>query len=137
MLRFILDIISPKICYSCKKEWSFICEDCFSKIYDFEEKFKILNSSKLFILPSHEENWAIVIWEAMAIWNPVICYNLPEITPIWQDNVCWINMFDTGMFAQEVLRLLNDEKLMKTMSEKANEFIKKFDWKEIANIELS
>ena len=38
MLRFILDIISPKICYSCKKEWSFICEDCFSKIYDFEEK---------------------------------------------------------------------------------------------------
>ena len=73
----------------------------------------------------------------MAIWNPVICYNLPEITPIWQDNVCWINMFDTDMFAQEVLRLLNDEKLMKTMSEKANEFIKKFDWKEIANIELS
>lgn len=106
-------------------------------IYDFEEKFKILNSSKLFILPSHEENWAIVIWEAMAIWNPVICYNLPEITPIWEDNVCWINMFDTDMFAQEVLRLLNDEKLMKTMSEKANEFIKKFDWKEIANIELS
>lgn len=38
MFRFILDIISPKICYSCKKEWSFICEDCFSKIYDFEEK---------------------------------------------------------------------------------------------------
>jgi hypothetical protein len=46
-------------------------------------------------------------------------------------------MFDTDMFAQEVLRLLNDEKLMKTMSGKANEFIKKFDWKEIANIELN
>lgn len=38
IFKFLLDIVSPKKCYSCKKEWSFICEDCFSKIYDFEEK---------------------------------------------------------------------------------------------------
>jgi len=32
ILKFIKDIIAPKKCYSCNKEWHFLCEDCFSKI---------------------------------------------------------------------------------------------------------
>lgn len=36
-LKIIFDFIAPKKCYSCKKEWHFICKNCFSKIYDFEE----------------------------------------------------------------------------------------------------
>ncbi len=40
MFKFIKDIISPKKCYSCNKEWHFLCEDCFDKIekhYFFDE----------------------------------------------------------------------------------------------------
>lgn len=36
MLSFILDIIAPKKCYSCKKEWHFLCNQCYTKIKDFE-----------------------------------------------------------------------------------------------------
>lgn len=30
-LKFLKDLISPKKCYSCSKEWSFFCRDCLSK----------------------------------------------------------------------------------------------------------
>jgi len=36
MLNLIKDIIAPKKCYSCKKEWSFLCTDCASKVIKFE-----------------------------------------------------------------------------------------------------
>ena len=108
----------------------------FGVVYDFEEKFRIINSSKLFILPSHEENWAIVIWEAMAIWAPVLVYDLPEITPIWKDNVEWVERFDTNQFSEKVLKYLWDENLRKQKMEKADAFIPSLDWKNIANNEL-
>lgn len=38
IFKFLLDIVSPKKCYSCKKEWCFICKECFSSFYEFEEK---------------------------------------------------------------------------------------------------
>ena len=108
----------------------------FGVVYDFEEKFRIINSSKLFILPSHEENWAIVIWEAMAIWAPVLVYDLPEITPIWKDNVEWVERFDTDQFSEKILKYLWDENLRKQKMEKADAFIPSLDWKNIANNEL-
>lgn len=40
MFKLIKDIISPKKCYSCDKEWHFLCEDCFEEIekkYFFDE----------------------------------------------------------------------------------------------------
>ena len=108
----------------------------FGVVYDFEEKFRIINSSKLFILPSHEENWAIVIWEAMAIWVPVLVYDLPEITPIWKDNVEWVERFDTNQFSEKILKYLWDENLRKQKMKKADAFIPSLDWKNIANNEL-
>ena len=108
----------------------------FGVVYDFEEKFRIINSSKLFILPSHEENWAIVIWEAMAIWAPVLVYDLPEITPIWKDNVEWVERFDTNQFSEKIVKYLWDENLRKQKMKKADAFISSLDWKNIANNEL-
>lgn len=32
IINFIKDIISPKYCYSCKKEWHFLCLDCLQKL---------------------------------------------------------------------------------------------------------
>ncbi len=33
---FIKDILAPKKCYSCKKEWHFLCNNCFKKQNNFE-----------------------------------------------------------------------------------------------------
>ena len=35
LFKFFLDLIAPKKCYSCKKEWHFICPDCFDKEINF------------------------------------------------------------------------------------------------------
>ena len=32
MIKIIKDLLAPKKCYSCQKEWTFFCEKCFKKI---------------------------------------------------------------------------------------------------------
>ena len=36
MFSFIKDIIAPKKCYSCKKEWHFLCLECLSNMSNFD-----------------------------------------------------------------------------------------------------
>ena len=33
---FLKDVLAPKKCYSCKKEWHFLCDECFAKQDNFE-----------------------------------------------------------------------------------------------------
>ncbi len=101
-------------------------------IYDFEKKFRILAKSKVFLLPSYEENWAIVIGESLATGLPVVCYNLPELRPIWKDKVIWVTKGDRKEFAQRVVELLRDDELRKRLGEEGAEFVKKYDWGMIA-----
>jgi glycosyltransferase involved in cell wall biosynthesis len=105
-------------------------------IYDMEAKFRVINSSKVFLLPTHEENWAIVIGEAMAADVPVVVSRLKEIVPIWKDNVTWCNVSDIQSFSDNVLKLVTDKKLAKQQSDKAKKFVKIYDWKSIAKNEF-
>lgn len=104
-------------------------------VYDFKEKFTILQQANLFILPSHEENWAIVIGEAMAAGVPIIAYDLKEIIPIWKDNVIWVRKGNTERFAEVILDMLNDGSAREKISMKAKDFVKKYEWTEIAENE--
>lgn len=36
IINFLKDLIAPKKCYSCKKEWHFLCLECLEKIWYFE-----------------------------------------------------------------------------------------------------
>lgn len=94
--KFFKDIIAPKKCYSCNKEWHFLCKNCLSKMSNFEpvcylckgksNNFEVhenclldVNYDKIFIL-SHYKNkiisklikdlkfyWKKDIWEDL--WN--------------------------------------------------------------------
>ena len=37
MFKFLKDILAPKKCYSCNKEWHFLCQKCLSKTIAYEE----------------------------------------------------------------------------------------------------
>lgn len=111
--------------------------DFLGPIYDFNAKFSILASSKLFVLPSYEENWAIVIGEAMAAGVPVLCYDLPEIKPIWENKIVWVPRGDKKAFASKVLELLDGEQARNELSKIGVEFIRKYDWHGIAEKEMT
>jgi competence protein ComFC len=36
MFKFLKDILAPKKCYSCNKEWHFLCEQCLSSMSSFD-----------------------------------------------------------------------------------------------------
>lgn len=37
IIKFLKDIFSPKKCYSCNKQWHFLCLSCFKQLNNFEE----------------------------------------------------------------------------------------------------
>jgi glycosyltransferase involved in cell wall biosynthesis len=106
--------------------------DILGVVYDIEKKFRLLLSSKLFLLPTHEENWAIVIGEAMTCEVPVVVSRLKEIESIWQDNVIWCGVGQTDEFANAVINLLDDPAAAKLQAQRALKFIERYDWKKIA-----
>jgi competence protein ComFC len=58
--EFILDLIFPKFCLGCKKEGTFLCEDCFSilEISTTHQKFKGKNLADLYF-PVDYENFLV------------------------------------------------------------------------------
>lgn len=48
MKDFILNILFPKFCLNCKKEGSYLCEDCFSLIDIFEKQYPFNNLINVF-----------------------------------------------------------------------------------------
>ncbi len=111
--------------------------DFLGPIYDSDLKFSLLANSDLFILPSYEENWAIVIGEAMAVGLPVVCYDISDVRSIWADKILWVPKGNIILFAEKVLEMLNDKEKMKKLSMDGMEFVKKHDWQKIAEKEMN
>lgn len=51
ILKFIKDIIAPKKCYSCKKEWHFLCQQCLSNLSNF--------SSFCYVCKNYSDNYEV------------------------------------------------------------------------------
>ena len=96
-----------------------------------EEKYRVMKSSKIFVLPSHEEGWGIVIGEALACKVPAVVYKLDDIVDIWADNVVWVRCFDVEDFAEKVMYFLKDTQKRDEISNKAYRFAQKLSWNSI------
>lgn len=105
-------------------------------VYDFAEKFSRISQAKLFILPTYEENWAIVVGEAMAAGTPVVAYDLKEMVDVWGEAAFWVPTGDKGAFVGKVISLLDNPDALKKLSSAAVEYVRRYDWKDIAKREL-
>jgi len=104
-------------------------------IFDIEKKYETLANGKVFLLPSYEENWAIVIGECMAVGTPVIAYKLKELVHVWKEHVIWIPLGEIKTFSENIIKLLNDSILVSNIIKDNFQFIEEYDWENIAKDE--
>jgi len=71
-----------------------------------KKKFDLLNRSKLFVLPSIEEGWGIVIAESMSTGTPAVAYDLPVYNVPFGDRLQTVPLKDTIQLAKKVNDLL-------------------------------
>ncbi len=105
-------------------------------IYDFEEKFRRIAEARLFLLPTHEENWAIVVGEAMAAGTPVLSYDLPELRSVWRAAAIFIKKHDLEAFAKKIVELLDNPEAQRAWRVKGLDYVSRYDWRKIAEKEL-
>ncbi|MCL5985049.1 MAG: glycosyltransferase family 4 protein [Actinobacteria bacterium] len=102
-----------------------------------EEKFALLKSSKLFLMPSYYESWGMVACEAMACGLPVVAYDLPIFVELFPKGMIRVPIKDVEAFASACLKLLNDEDLYRQVAAQALETSSAYDWDKIAVSDLN
>ena len=70
----------------------------FSGYVSEAEKFRLLKSSRLFLMPSRYESWGIVIGEALATGLPVVAYELDAYRPVFGELLRYVPAFDLEAF---------------------------------------
>jgi len=74
----------------------------FSGLVSEEEKFRLLKSSRVFVMPSRYEGWGIVVGEALISGVPVVAYRLSCYPPMFGDFVRYVTPFDGEQFKRAV-----------------------------------
>jgi len=96
-----------------------------------EQIIRLMNVSKLVILPSFLENLPYTILESMACGVPVVASDVGGVSEIIEDGINGklVSSNSPKMFAMTILSLLQDESLRQLLGKKARETIKnKFSW---------
>jgi|GEM_PF-249125 len=74
----------------------------FSGLVPEAEKFRLVKSSRVFVMPSRYESWGIVVGEALASGVPVVAYDLQCYRPVFGDFVRYVKPFDGEAFCHAV-----------------------------------
>jgi glycosyltransferase involved in cell wall biosynthesis len=97
------------------------------------EKLELLCKAKALILPSKYEGFSYVALEAVACGTPVVVSNaVPEEIVINNFNGIRVNGFNLEDYADALEKLLTDEELWLKLSRNGLEFVKQFNYIEIA-----
>ena len=92
-----------------------------------DDKYAVLAQSKVFILPSYYESFAIVYLEAIAMGLPVFEYDLP----FFQDHrkgVVKTPFLDNQAMAAAICNVLSDPQRYAQLSTEGREYSKEFSW---------
>ena len=101
-----------------------------------ENKYKLLKASKLYVLPSYEEGIPITFFEAMYCGLPVVTYFLPAYSDI-RDYIMSVPLGDAHSLADEILRVLEDDDLIRVLGEQGRRLAKEQTWEKVAEFTLS
>ena len=100
------------------------------------EVVKVLNSSKLFVAPSHDEGFGLTVLEAMTCGLPCILSDLPSFRENFASAVTFFEAGNAEDLAQQILNLLSNPTLCMELGKKGQKLAKKFSWDNVAKKEL-
>lgn len=100
------------------------------------QAFSIIQKSKLFLFPSHEEGFGLVGLEAQTNGVPIVAWNLPVFNEIFKDGMIQIEENNIKLFAEKVCELLLNENYRDSLSVSAINNAKKYSWDTTAENEF-
>ncbi|PIS08815.1 hypothetical protein COT75_05035 [Candidatus Beckwithbacteria bacterium CG10_big_fil_rev_8_21_14_0_10_34_10] len=98
--------------------------------------YQLMKSSKIYLNPSYEEGWGIIIREALAASLPVISYNLPIISKKSFKEVTLIPIGNKKAFAKMILTHLNKKAFYKKKKKEVAKRKKDYPWTKIVSQEI-
>lgn len=99
------------------------------------ETFRALKSSKVFLMPSHEEGFCIAIAEALACGVPVVAWDLPVYSDVFSfGGLVSVRENDIDRFADTVLKVLSNDLHVETAT---RDELARYSWDGIAEHELA
>jgi glycosyltransferase involved in cell wall biosynthesis len=99
------------------------------------EKYQLMKRSELFLFPSYEEGWGIVIGEAMACGNAVVVYNLPAYAA-FKNGVYRVDIGDKNDFVSSINILVENQDFRNSLISRARKIAQTFDWDQIVEKEI-
>ena len=97
------------------------------------EKLKIFKNSKIVLHPAIYDSGGMAACEAMACGLPGVSFDLPSLRTYYPQGMLKTPCYDLKAFAENILRLLNDEGLYRKTAKDALEWAEKWDWDKRAN----
>ena len=108
----------------------------FAGYLDREQLLQYYAESDLFVLPTREDCFALVILEAMCSGLPVICSRYADgVYDLIEDgkNGLVVDPAQTGEFGEKIELLLRDKTLQKGMREASKKVVHKFSFEKVAD----
>lgn len=103
-----------------------------------DERFRIIKSSRVFLIPSFLEGSPISLLEAMVCRIPVVAHDLPAFSQEFnKQGIITVPIGNTQEFAAAVVRLLKKPNLRKKLTRDSDQIIKKYDWQKVAKLILN
>jgi len=100
---------------------------CFLGYIIGNEKYQILQHSKVFLFPSYYESFGLAALEAMKCRLPVVAYDLPPFQ-VFKKGMVKVPVLDNDKMAEEILKLLNDKDYYDKIKNEAIKFSSDFSW---------
>ena len=90
------------------------------------DPIKYFQECDILLMTSFFEVWGMVLCEAMSYGMPIVCYNIPYLETLRDNEGCAIvPQCDTNGAAREIIRIMQDDTLRATMSIRSKEMAQK------------
>jgi len=98
-----------------------------------KEKIRLLHTASVFVSPSIQEGFGIVLLEAMACGLPIVAFDLPVYHEFMNFNSgTLIPLRDSYAMAEQIVRFLMDDEIRARMSAHNLAHVQQFDWDKVA-----